>query len=95
MVAVITFDSHKFYMHLKASGMPDSWADAITVGLSEAQRSMPVASKKDLSQNLSQELLLPVKQQLKSLETNVVNKIAYFALFLIVLFTVFLLLRAR
>ena len=94
-MAVITFDSHKFYKHLKAAGVPDNWADAITVGFSEAQGTMQIASKKDLSQGLSKDLLLPVKQQLKSLETNVVNKIAYFALILIVLLTVFLLLRSR
>ncbi len=87
----MTFDTHKFYKHLKASKMPDSWADSITVGFSEAQRTMQVASKKDLSV----ELVLPVIQQLKSLETNVVKKIAYTAMFLILFLSVFILLQSR
>ncbi len=88
---LMTFDTHKFYKHLKASKMPDSWADSITVGFSEAQGAMQVASKKDLSV----ELVLPVIQQLKSLETNVVRRIAYIALFQIVSLTVFRFLLSR
>jgi hypothetical protein len=56
-MSTITFDTHKFINTLKASGLPENQAEAISEAFKEAQSEADLATKRDLL-DLEQRLII-------------------------------------
>lgn len=56
-MSTVTFDTHKFINTLKASGLPENQAEAISEAFKEAQSEADLATKHDLL-DLEQRLII-------------------------------------
>lgn len=64
-MAAATFDTHQFIKTLKASGMPESQAEAISAAVQKSNESADLATKADLREYKS-----TIRNDLETLETS-------------------------